>query len=116
MKDAETRADGASVLTSPAAEWDREEVDENADADEEHRRETQKKNLEAFLKMLPDLLKNHKSKHALIVNGKLERIDADLQSIIDYAYSRFPDSLSLIQPIQEELPRVHMGGPKSLAR
>ena len=91
------------------------DIQEGEEAEEEQRHETQKKNLDAFFKMLPDLLKKHKSKHALIVDGKLERTDTDLQSLIDYAYSRFPNSLSLIQLIQEKLPRVHLGSPKLLA-
>lgn len=115
MRKTETRADEVVALTDPSSEWDQDEADEASDADEEHRRETQRKNLEAFLRILPELLKEHKSEHALIVNGKLERIDADLQALIDYAYSEFPGSFGLIQPIQEELPKVHLGSPKPLA-
>ncbi|MBN2209674.1 MAG: hypothetical protein JW759_10320 [Candidatus Coatesbacteria bacterium] len=100
----------------PGARPEARSIDDAERAEEERRREIQKKNLQAFRKMLPKLLKEHASKYALIVNCKLERIDADLQSIIDYAYSRFPNALGLIQPIQKKLSRVHMGSPKLLAR
>ncbi len=115
MKSTGTHIKEASSVAEPAPEWERTDTQEGEEAEEEQRHETQKKNLDAFRKMLPELLKKHKSKHALVVNGKLERIDADLQALLDYAYSEFPDVLGLIQPIQEELPKVHLGSPKLLA-
>ena len=115
MKSRATRVNEASSVAEPAAKWDGTDVREEEERDEERRRETQKKNLDAFLKMLPDLLKNDRSKYALIVNGKLERIGADLEPLLDYAYSKFPGVPGLIQPIQDKLPKVHLGSPKLLA-
>ena len=115
MRSARDRTTEASAVCEPSVRPEATDIEEGEEAEEEQRHKTQKKNLDAFLKMLPELLKKHKSKHALIVDGQLKRLDADLQALLDYAYSEFPDVWGLIQPIQEELPRVHLGSPKLLA-
>jgi len=49
-------------------------------------------------------LEDHEAEYALIVHEELRKVDADLEALIHYAYSKFPGAIALIQPIQKELP------------
>jgi SHS2 domain-containing protein len=84
--------------------------EEDEEAEEERRRQTQERNFDVFLALLPGLLKDHESEYALIVHAELRKVDADLEALIDYAYSKFPGAVALIQPIQKELPKSFVGG------
>jgi len=84
--------------------------EEDEEAEEDRRRQTQESNFDVFLALLPGLLEEHESEYALIVDAKLRKVDADLEALIDYAYSEFPGAIALIQPIQKELPKSCVGG------
>lgn len=83
-------------------------------AEKEYSKDSQDADFDAFQRMLPELLKEHRGKYALIIEGKLVRIDSDEFALLKYAYSSFPDSDGLIQPIQEEPPLIDVGGSKYL--
>ncbi len=83
------------------------------EAEEDRRRQTQEKNFNAFLGLLPRLLEDHAGEYALIVHAELRKVDGDLEALIHHAYSKFPGAIALIQPIQKELPKSYVGGPRS---
>jgi len=87
--------------------------EEDEDVEEDRRRQTQERNFSVFLAKLPGLLKDHESEYALVVHAELRKVDADLEALIHYAYSKFPGAIALIQPIQKELPKSYVGGPRS---
>lgn len=76
----------------------------------------QAKNLRAFLKALPELLDSNKGEFALVINGSIVKTDPDEFALLEFGYAQYPDTDGLIQPIQEELPAIEMGGAAFLAR
>jgi len=98
-------------------EWVAIADEENEEVEEDRRRKTQERNLNVFLALLPGLLEDHEAEYALIVDGELKEVGADLEALIDYAYSEFPGIVALVQPIQQELPKSCVGGlPSRCAR
>lgn len=83
--------------------------------EKQYSKDLQDADFEAFQRMLPELLKEHRGEYALIINRELVRIDRDEFALLKYAYSEHPDCDGLIQPIQEKPPVIEMGGAVFLA-
>ena len=75
----------------------------------------QDEDLQAFFRMLPDLLEEHRGEYALFVGRKFVRAGS-LVDMMQLARSEYPGTRFLVQPIQEELPEVCLGGPRLRGR
>lgn len=83
-------------------------IEQGKSLGESRTEDPQDENLQAFLKLLPELLKEHRGQHALFVRGRF--IGAGpLDRMIRLARSKYPGSNFLVQPVQEELPQVRLG-------
>ena len=71
--------------------------------------------MQAFQQMLPELLKEHRGEYALFVKRKFV-MAGPLAEMMRLARSEYPGMRFLVQPIQEELPGVHLGGPRLRGR
>ena len=78
--------------------------------DENRRDDSEDTDFRAFLRVLPQLLKEHEGEYALIIDGEVVCTNPDESALLEYAYTEFPDKDGLIQPIQERLPVFEMGG------
>ena len=66
---------------------------------------------QAFQQMLPELLKEHRGEYALFVKRKFV-MAGSLAELMRLARSEYPGMRFLVQPIQEDLPEVFLGGPR----